>query len=189
MDTRLFLDVERLARHTGWAYGFMRALVLYGAAAAMLLLVVVCGWWVRRSGDTGAMALALWIILGAVLAAGLSAAAAHAIGRNHPYQSLHGVVVLVPRVGTFSFPSTGAAAAGAAGAGVALFGRAPFTALAALLSLLWAFALVYVGFAYPIDVLAGLILGGTVVVVLRPGGTFVLGALLRLKSPRPAPGS
>jgi undecaprenyl-diphosphatase len=188
MDTRLYLDVERLARNSAWAHGLLRGVVLYGGAAAVAVLLIGC-WWRARQGlePSRGVAMALWVVLGAVLAAGLSAAAAHAVGRAHPYQTIHGVTLLVPRTGGFSFPNVGATVAGAAIAGISLFERKVFTALALLVGLVWAFALVYVGIAYPADVVAGLLVGAVVVMVLHPGGTFVLESAVRAIGGRRTP--
>jgi undecaprenyl-diphosphatase len=186
MDTRLFLHVEQIARTTNWAHGPMRAISLYGAAVALGAVLMVC-WWRSRSTDlhqgnpspSPGVPTALWTIIAVVLAVGLGAAFSQAVGREPPFRTVHGVLVLVPRTGTFSFPDRAACAAGAAVVGITLFRNAVTTILAWLIALLWAFAEVYVGVAFPGDVLAGLLLGGLVVGVLQPAGVFFLGPLVR----------
>ena len=116
------------------------------------------------------------------------------MGRIRPYDTLHGVEVLVPRANDFTFPSDHAVAAGAAICGLLLARRWVLGGVAVAVGLFLAFARVYVGAHYPGDVVAGYLMASVVVLVvslLRPVAyravdviePTVLGALVRRPEP------
>ena len=171
MDARLYRDVNRLAIHTAWAHGVMKIVAVYGVG--LFALFVLAAWWVARSERNAprGVAASAWTAAATVIAVGLNQAIVSAVHRPRPYQTLHGVEVLVSRSHDFSFPSDHAVTAGAAAAGLWLVARqgskmARRLAVAGtVLALLIAFARVYVGAHYPGDVAAGLAFGAVVSVV------------------------
>jgi undecaprenyl-diphosphatase len=160
-DRRDFELVNQFAQHTGWLHGPMTGYARYGVGVFAVLLLV--GWWVaRRSGEASRVAGALWVGAGAVVAVGLNQPLVGFVHEARPYQAIPHVLLLVHASSDPSFPSDHATMAGAVTAGLFLVSRRLATvALAA--AVLMAFARVYVGAHYPVDVAAGLVVGALVV--------------------------
>ena len=110
------------------------------------------------------MAAALWAPVGAVVAIGLNQPLGRAVHEARPYTVFPHELVLVTRTHDFSFPSDHAVMAGAVTAGVLLVDRR-LGLLTGLAALLLAFARVYVGAHFPLDVVAGLLFGAAVSLV------------------------
>ncbi|MFC8232119.1 phosphatase PAP2 family protein [Streptomyces sp. NPDC056661] len=128
-----------------------------------LLLVRLCWTAVRRKDAAGAAG-AVVIGVGTVAAYAISEALKLVVDEERPCRALRGVEAITdcPPTGDWSFPSNHATLAAALAVGLAML----WPRLATLtLSLAGAAALlrVLVGVHYPHDVLAGAILGGTVV--------------------------
>ncbi|MHB1534674.1 MAG: phosphatase PAP2 family protein [Acidimicrobiales bacterium] len=187
MDTRWYLDINRWARSTPWAHGFMHAYALW-AGVVLLAVLLVAGWWRSRMDDHVAVAGALWAGFGTLAAVGINQPVSHLVGRVRPYYTLHHVEVLVPRANDFTFPSDHATAAGAVICGLLLARRTRLAAVAAVLGLFLAFARVYVGAHYPGDVAGGLVLGAVVVALLRPIAMRILLPLVDLLARSPLRG-
>lgn len=200
MDQRWYLNVNRFAKKTPWAHGFMTAYYQrlphpVGVGLVLLGLIVVLGWWsARRHG--GRQVAVVWTGLGALLAFGLSQLLASGLARPRPYQVLKGVEVLVPRIAGYGLPSGRAAIVGAAVAGLLLAARWRLAVLAALAGLLLLFSAIYVGVDYPSAVAAGAVFGAVVVLVLWPVASWLLavvagrlgaGRLARLAPARSSP--
>jgi membrane-associated phospholipid phosphatase len=178
LDARWYLDINRFARATAWAHGFMHFYALYGGVV-LLGLLLVANWWVcYRSGRIGLVSRAVWAAAGTVAAVGVNQPVAHLAARPRPYQTLRSVEVLVPRAHDFSFPSDHAVAAGAVIAGIWLCRHRLLGVLAIVVGLFLAFARVYVGAHYPGDVAAGLALGAAVVLLFAPAALAILRAAL-----------
>jgi undecaprenyl-diphosphatase len=163
-NTRWYLDLNSIARHTVWAHGMAAS---YAVAGGLVVLgvVLVTGWFLARSDSPRKVGAALSAGLAAVVGFLINQPISNVIAERRPYQALHHVLVLVPRASDFSMPSDHAVVAGAVIAGVLLYNwRLGLGAAAAGLAL--AFDRVYVGAHYPGDVLAGLVLGAAIAVCL-----------------------
>ena len=161
-----FLDVNGLARHTPALHTPFRLFAEYGVVVFALLLLL--SWWLARPtvGERHgrAMAAALWAPVAALVALGLNQPLGNALAEPRPYAVVPHALVLVARTHDFSFPSDHAVMAGAVAAGIWLTNRR-LGVVAALLALLMAFTRVYVGAHFPLDVVAGLLVGAVVAVV------------------------
>jgi membrane-associated phospholipid phosphatase len=167
-----FLVVNHFARVTPALHAPLRAYAQYGVVlfAGLLLLT----WWFARreqdeqdeqDGQVGrrgsSMAAALWAPAGTLIAVGLNQPLANHVREPRPYTVLPHALVLVARSQDYSFPSDHAVMAGAVATGVLLANRR-LGAGAAVAAVLMAFARVYVGAHFPLDVVVGLLLGATV---------------------------
>ena len=160
MDSSLFEWINRLADRTTWAHGSMRFYADYGIVVfAVLLLVAFLR--SRHRNDLGGIAGSLWAGAAALIALGIGQLIGNAVDRARPYETLAGVHVLIDRTTDFSFPSDHATTVGAVAVGLLLVERR-LGLIAMVASVAMAFTRVYVGAHYPLDVLAGLVLGGTV---------------------------
>jgi undecaprenyl-diphosphatase len=181
LNTSIYLDINRFARRTAWAHSFMHAYALWlGAVLLVAIFVVAYGiiWWRR---DRHAAALMGLSGVGTLIALGFNQIVGHVAKELRPYDTLHHVLVLVPRANDYAFPSDHAVVAGALVASILLVSRraAPSNrrgqfvpdmlalgVLGAAFGLLLCFARVYVGAHYPGDVVAGFLLGAIVVIVV-----------------------
>jgi undecaprenyl-diphosphatase len=199
LNTSVFLDINDFSRHSAWAHGFMRSYALWlGAVLLVVVFLVDYGiiWWRR---DPRAAALMGLGGVSTFVALGLNQIVGHAVKELRPYDTLHHVLVLVPKANDYAFPSDHAVVAGALVASVLMVSRraAPHVSRArptatdelrsgssvsgdghfvpilltlglvnAFFGLLLCFARVYVGAHYPVDVVAGFLLGALVVVVI-----------------------
>lgn len=178
-----FRQVNDFARATGWLHAPVRLWAEYGVVLFALLLLA--GWWrARATADPLRVSAALWAPVGMLLAIGVNQPIGNAIAERRPYDVLHHVLVLVPRSPDFSFPSDHAVMAGAVAAGLWWVDRR-LGVVAGLAAVAMAFARVYVGAHYPLDVVAGLALGALVtslgLLAVRPLAVRLVVALERTR--------
>jgi undecaprenyl-diphosphatase len=176
MDQRLYLSINRFAARTAWAHPLATAYATYGVV--IFAGILAAAWWrSRRIGDLHQLAGALWAAAAAGIALGIGQLIGGITDRHRPYETLHGVHVLVSRTTDFSIPSDHATAVGAVAVGLWISDR-PLGRITVVLAVLMAFTRVYVGAHYPADVLAGLALGGLVAGLGATLGTRLLERLL-----------
>ena len=160
-----FLRINDFARSTGWLHGPLLAYAKDGVVVFGILLVV--GYLLARAQrDPLRMARALLAGGGVLVAVAVNQPIVHAVNERRPYDQIKGVLVLVSRSVDASFPSDHATMAGATAAGLLLVNR-KLGLIAVGAGLLMAFARVYVGAHFPIDVLAGLAVGAAVALVVQ----------------------
>lgn len=159
-NTRWYLDLNAISRHTSWAHGMASAYaVVFGLVA--LAAILITGWLFARRRSPRHVAAAFSAGLAAVLGFLLNQPISSLVHEPRPYQTLHHVLVLVPRVRDFSMPSDHAVVAGAVIAGVLIYSWR-LGILAVLVGFALAFDRIYVGAHYPADVLVGLVFGAVV---------------------------
>lgn len=175
-----FRLVNDVAKGTGWLHGPVVAYASYGIVVFAVLLVA--GFLLARA-QRDPLLLARSVLAGAgvLLAVALNQPIVHAVAERRPYDQLAGVLVLVHRSADASFPSDHATMAGAAAAGLLLVDRRlGGTAVAA--AVLMAFARVYVGVHFPVDVLAGLAVGAAVALLVQLAAPALAGLVRRLEA-------
>jgi membrane-associated phospholipid phosphatase len=162
-DPRWFLRINEFARDTPWLHPVVIGYAEY--AIVVFAALLLAGWWIaRRSGDLNLLAAAVWAPLGALAAVAINQPIVSAFQGPRPYAVLPDILVLAQRGSDPSFPSDYAMLAGAVIAGLSLVsGR--LGAVALLAAAVMAFAGVYIGADYPLDVLAGLAIGNAVSVI------------------------
>jgi len=170
INTRWYLELNTVARHSAWAHGVMKTYSHDLGIGLLALCLLGAWWWARRAPTpTRAVAGVLWAAGGTVVAWVI----AHyglkpLVAERRPYLALPHVEVLLTRTTGYSFPSGHATVAGAVIVGLLLARRPVAAALAVVLGLLLGFGRVYTGMHYPFDVVGGLVIGGVVVAVLWP---------------------
>lgn len=172
-NTRWFLDLNELSRHTVWVHWIASAYVLI-LGPVVLTALLVAGWVLARRQSPKQVAAAISAALATLIAYTLNQPLSALINEPHPYQSVRHVLVLVPRILGSSMPSDHAVMAGAVIAGLLLYSWR-LGALAALAGFALAFDQLYVGRNQPADVLVGLVLGAAIALLFYR----IVGAPLR----------
>jgi len=164
----LFLSVNDLAVNTPWLNSPMASYAKYGIL--LFALFIVIGWWIARRHDDAAMATALLVPVGAVGAVVAQQVVVALVNEPRPYDVYPNILVLVSKTTDPSFPSDHACVVGALAAGLWFVDRRLAT-VATAAALLMAFARVYAGAHWILDVVVGLVLGAcvglVVILVLR----------------------
>ncbi|WP_213455491.1 phosphatase PAP2 family protein [Rhizomonospora bruguierae] len=158
MDTRLFMEINELARATPWLHAPLAGYAKYGVVLFAVLLLA--GWWVARRRGAGLPA-AVWAPVGMLLAVVVNQPIVSAVHEPRPYSTLPGILVLADRTTDPSFPSDHATMAGAVAAGLLLVSW-QVGLLATVAAAGMGFARIYIGAHYPADVLAGFAVGASV---------------------------
>ncbi len=162
LNTRWYLDLNRISVHSAWAHGFMHVWALWLGLVALAALDGVAYLVGRRSRQPErAVAAAALTGVGALVALALNQPLAHAVAERRPYAAHPTALVLVTRAQDYSFPSDHATVAGAIIIGLLVYANR-WGLAAFVLGLFLAFARVYVGAHYPGDVVAGLIYGAAI---------------------------
>jgi len=161
MDNALFDAInDDLEPRTLWAHG---SLTFYAKDGIVLFaLLLLCGWLLaRHRRDLTGVARSWWAGTAALAALAIARVVGNLVERARPYDTLHNVHLLVQATNDFSFPSDHATVVGAVAVGLYYVDRR-IGLIAGGAAILMAFTRVYVGAHYPLDVLAGLALGGTI---------------------------
>lgn len=159
LNGRLFLEVNRFARSTGWLHATATTYVT--VSLVLLALLVLVGVALSRHRDAVNVAAAGWAGLAGLVAVGLNQPLVHAFSERRPFQTLPGIVVLASRSPDPGLPSDHATLAGAVLTALYFVDRRLGIA-ATVVGLLLAADRVYIGAHFPGDVLAGLAFGGLV---------------------------
>jgi len=162
-DRGLFRYVDRLSAHTGWAHAFLAGYARWGGLVALAALWAACWLVVARRRNDGYRSVAAVVLTGAatVLALLVNQVVGPLVDRPRPFVAMPHVLVLVHHAADPSFPSDHAVVAGAFAAGLLVVSRR-WGVLATVLAVLLAFARVYCGVHYPLDVIGGLLIGAAV---------------------------
>jgi membrane-associated phospholipid phosphatase len=162
VPTDLFTRINDLARGTPWLHGPVTAYASFG----LLLFggLLVAGWWVARRRDDRTMAGALLAPVLAVVAVVAQQPVITWAGHPRPFVVHPDALVLVARSADSSFPSDHACVVGAVTAALFFVDRR-LAVVSGVLALLMAFARVYVGAHWPVDVVAGLLFGAGVATI------------------------
>ena len=186
-DRSLYLHVNALARHTGWLHEPASLFARYGVVLFALLLLA--SWWrARRLGELN-VTRALWSPIAVLLAVAVNQPLVRHIAEARPYTAFPDALVLIGRSTDPAFPSDHGTMAGAVAAAVLLStwragerrGARVLGVVTVLLAVLLCVDRVYVGAHYPLDVVAGLVVGAVVAtVVLLPLGRFTRPGVRRL---------
>ncbi len=160
LDLSVFRAVNSFARDTAWLHVVARLYAQNGIVLFGALLVVAGVLGLRGGGLVGAVRPVLAGV-GVLAAVALNQPLVHAVNEQRPFTVLPHALVLVHRSTDGSFPSDHATMAGAVAIGLLLVERR-LGIVAAVLAILMAMTRVYVGAHFPIDVVAGLVVGGVV---------------------------
>lgn len=162
LNTRLFLDVNRFSRETGWLHPIATAYITVAIGALAVLILTGVALARHRSAQT--MAAAVWSGLAGLVAVALSQPLIHALNEKRPFVALQHVLVLTHHSADPGLPSDHATLAGGVLAGLFLVDRR-LGAVATAIGVVLAADRVYVGVHYPGDVVAGLAVGALVAVL------------------------
>jgi membrane-associated phospholipid phosphatase len=160
----LFRWVNDLARDTPWLHGTARLYANQGVVLFGVLLVVGALW--ARRHSLLLLVRAVLAGVGVLVAVAVNQPIVAAVAAPRPFVVYPHALVLVHRSTDPSFPSDHATMAGAVAVGL-LFVNRRLGVLAAALAVLMAMARVYVGAHFPLDVVAGLIVGGAVAAIVQ----------------------
>ncbi len=155
----LFLAINQFAVDTPWLHTPARLFASDGILLFELLLVIA--WWRGRAMGNRLVAAALLAPVATVVAFGVQQLIVMFVDEARPYAVHPSALVLVSRTTDPSFPSDHACVTAAIAVGL-LFANRRLGYAAAIGALLMAVTRLYVGAHWPIDVVAGLLVGALV---------------------------
>lgn len=159
----LFDAINRFATGTPWLHSPMAGFATFG------ILVfggfIVAGWWLARTRGDETMACVLLTPVAALVAFLAQQVIVSLVDESRPYALRPDALVLIARTTDPSFPSDHACVCGAVAAALFFVDRR-LGWTAATTAALMAFARVYVGAHWPLDVVAGLAVGAATAIVL-----------------------
>ncbi len=171
MDYQLFRFINGLAEQRAWLDGTLTLVAMY---ASFLFVAALVWLWGIRGEQPGGREDRLAVgraLASAAIALGLGQLIIHVYARPRPFVG-HAVRLLIPPTTDPSFPSDHALAAFAIAAALVSTRRRLGLGLFGLAALL-AFARVFVGTHYPLDVMGGAILGTGVGVLMHKGDAWL----------------
>lgn len=193
-DRSWFLHVNAFARHTGWLHEPARLFANDGVV--LFVLVLLAGWWRARRLDETSVTRALWSPVAVLLAVAVNQPLVHRFAEARPYTAYPHALVLISRSTDPAFPSDHGTMAGAVAVAVLLStwrsaggrGARGVGIAAVALAVLMSLTRVYVGAHYPLDLIAGLLVGALVAtVVLLPAAALTRPVVHRLERTRLRP--
>lgn len=141
---------------------------LYAGYGVVLFGVLLIAGFLIARAERSPMVVARSLLAGAgpLVAVVVNQPIVHAVNEQRPFVQLPHVLLLVKHAADGSFPSDHATFAGAVAVGL-LFVHRKVGIVAVAAAVLMAFARVYIGVHFPIDVLAGLAVGGIVAAAMQ----------------------
>ncbi|MCU1600952.1 MAG: Undecaprenyl-diphosphatase [Frankiales bacterium] len=173
-----FRAINDFAKHTQWLHTPAKLFANYGVVVFALLLVL--GLVLNRSVDLRAVSRSALAGVGVLVAVAINQPIVHAVGEPRPFTKWPDALVLVHRSADASFPSDHSVMAGATAVGLLLSRRRLGWACVPL-ALLMAADRIYVGAHYPLDVIAGLAVGGIVAAGIQALAPLVAHLLHRVR--------
>lgn len=180
-----FFAINHLAADAPWADPIIAAFALWGGPV-LLVVLLVTAWWRHRNRASAASSSSAAVLTGiaAVLGLGANQVASQLWREPRPFVTHPHVTMLLTHAADNSFPSDHATIGAALAVGTVAIARR-WGVLAVFTALGLAFARVYAGMHYPLDVLAGLGIGTLVTLLVLTTMTAPVARVLMRRTPAP----